>query len=125
MIGIEGITTLLERLELAPWQEVQVAGLRKAALKIRGAVRARLGTLVGGPHQSPWLESGALQDSIRFVVGPERAVIGSADPAAVAQERGTRFDPPRPFLAPAAASVAPEAVSEVAYTVAAMLETAR
>ena len=75
------------------------------------AVRANLAAPPGGPHDHPWRQTGSLQASIATITDDLTAPLFSAriasnHPAAAAQELGTATIPPRPFLAPAAASLA-------------------
>ena len=70
------------------------------------AVRNNLATPPGGPHEQPWTQTGALQASIAVSAEGFSAQVGSSDPAATPQELGTATIQPRPFLAPAAASLA-------------------
>lgn len=69
------------------------------------AVRNKLATPPRGPHDQPWSQTGALQASIGVSADALSAQIGSSDPAAAPQELGTATIQPRPFLAPAAASL--------------------
>ena len=80
------------------------AALAQAAAQLRAAVRQELSQPPGGPHDVPWLRDGTLRDSIDVSLQGEAATVGSTDPVALDQEYGTRNDPPRPFLAPAAAA---------------------
>ena len=74
--------------------------------RLAETIRASLATPPGGPHDRPWRQTGALQASIAISTDALSARIGSTDPAAAPQEFGTIRDPPRPFLAPAAAAAA-------------------
>ena len=91
----------LARLDLGATTQ---AALAQAAGKLRAVVRQELSQPPGAPHDVPWLRDGTLRDSIGISVNAEGATIGSTDPVALDQECGTRTDPPRPFLAPAAAA---------------------
>ena len=91
----------LARLDLGATTQ---AALAQAAGNLRAAVRQELSQPPGAPHDVPWLRDGTLRDSIGISVNAEGATIGSTDPVALDQECGTRTDPPRPFLAPAAAA---------------------
>ena len=91
----------LARLDLGATTQ---AALAQAAGKLRAVVRQELSQPPGAPHDVPWLRDGTLRDSIGIAVNAEGATIGSTDPVAPDQEYGTRTDPPRPFLAPAAAA---------------------
>lgn len=88
-------------------------------------VRARLSGSPGGAHDAPWVESGALRNSVGTVVEGDadgaRAVVGTSDPAAVPQEMGTAHMRARPFLAPVAGEMGEEAARAVGAVVAAGL----
>ena len=95
---------LARRLAWLDLDATKQAALAQAAVKLRAAVQQELSQPPGGPHDVPWLRDGTLRDSIGISVQGEAATIGSTDPVAPDQECGTRTDPPRPFLAPAAAA---------------------
>lgn len=92
--------------------------LTRGAAELAAAVRRELSHPPGGPHDVPWLRGGTLRDSIAVAVQDDIAVIGSSDPVAVDQECGTRTDPPRPFLAPAAAAASRTIADSVAAALA-------
>ena len=92
------------------------AALAQAAARLRAAVRQELSQPPGGSHDVPWLRDGTLRDSIGVSLQGEAATIGSTDPVALDQEYGTRYDPPRPFLAPAAAANGEAIAASVAAT---------
>ncbi len=56
----------------------------------------------GFPENEPLLRTGQLRESIEAVVHGNEAMVGSVDPIALWQERGTEHIPPRPFLGAAA-----------------------
>jgi phage gpG-like protein len=87
-------------------------------------IRAELATPPGGPHDSPWQQTGALQASIGHVTTGLTATVGSNDPAAGPQEYGTATIPPRPFLAPAAAALAEPISHDIAAAATALLARA-
>ena len=89
-----------------PITETLTAALAAQAASLAEAVRANLATPPGGSHDHPWRETGGLQASIAVTTDGLSAQIGSNDPAAAPQELGTATIPPRPFLAPIAASLA-------------------
>lgn len=89
-----------------PIAETLAATLAAQADLLADAVRANLATPPGGPHDHPWRETGSLQSSIAAAADGLTAQVGSNHPAAAPQELGTATIPPRPFLAPAAASLA-------------------
>lgn len=72
-------------------------------------------------HDEPWLQSGALRNSVGAQADGLQAVVGSSDPAAVPQEMGTAHMPARPFLAPVAAGMGEEVARAVGAAVAAAL----
>ena len=89
-----------------PIAETLTTTLAAQAATLAEAVRANLATPPGGPHDHPWRQTGALQASITLTTDALTAQISSAHPAAAPQELGAATIPPRPFLAPAAASLA-------------------
>ena len=89
-----------------PITETLATTLATQAVTLADAVRANLAIPPGGPHDHPWRQTGALQASITLATDALNAQIGSNHPAAAPQELGTATIPPRPFLAPAAASLA-------------------
>ena len=97
-VTLSGMAALLDRLRVG--DALREAAERGGALLADG-VRARLSGTPGGAHDAPWLRSGGLRESVGVVVAAEgdvvRAVVGSSDPAAVAQELGTVHVPARPF----------------------------
>jgi hypothetical protein len=111
----------LEGLDLA---QVQQDALERGAERLRDDVRRTLSAEPGDDHSAPWRRTGALRDGIDFSVDAGEAAVGSADPVAVDQELGTRHDPPRPFLAPAATAAGAEIATDVADAVAAALRAA-
>ncbi len=72
-------------------------------------------------HDEPWLQSGALRNSVGAQADGLQAVVGSSDPAAVPQELGTAHVPARPFLAPVAAEMGEEVARAMGARVAAAL----
>jgi HK97 gp10 family phage protein len=100
MITLTGLADLLARI---PADQAAHDALESAAAALAGGVRDKLETPPpGGPHETPWKQSGALADSITHETDGATAIIGSASPVAAWQECGTGRIPPRPFLAPAA-----------------------
>ncbi len=71
--------------------------------------------------RKPWLQSGALRDSVGAQADGLQATVGSSDPAAVPQELGTAHMPARPFLAPAAAEMGEEVARAVGAAMVAAL----
>ena len=121
MIEVSGLTKALAALRDADVEGTMAAVLAGQAEALAGAVREALGTPPGGDHGRPWVETGALQDSIGYGAAGLQGVVGSNDPAAAPQELGTVRLPPRPFLLPAAAAAAPEIAAVVGMAVAARL----
>ena len=107
-----------------PITETLTAALDAAAIRLADAVRAELATPPGGPHDSPWQQTGALQASIGYATKGLTAEVGSNDPAAGPQEYGTATIPPRPFLAPAATALAEPITHDIAAAVTALLARA-
>ena len=78
--------------------------LAEQAERVAARVRDGLSEPPGAAgHDEPWLQSGALRDSVGAQADGLQAAVGSSDPAAVPQEMGTAHMPPRLFLAPVAA----------------------
>ncbi|MGH7040772.1 MAG: hypothetical protein ACREFY_01410 [Acetobacteraceae bacterium] len=109
--GLPGLTRRLARLDLAA---TEAAALDHAAIMLQDAVCRRLSLTPGESHDAPWLRKGMLRDSVGHVLDGTEAVVGSTDPVAPDQECGTRTNPPRPFLAPAAAAEADTLVADIA-----------
>jgi hypothetical protein len=112
------LTELAARLWRFDTEPVQRQALGDAASRIEAAVRAALSHPPDGEHETPWMRSGALRASIAHEADALRAVIGSTSTVARCQELGTRRDPPRPFLAPQAAALAPAVAEAVGTAVA-------
>ena len=104
-IEIKGLSELRQRLAQLRPDEIMASALADQAQRLAEAVRANLSEPEGaGSHDTPWVRTGALHDSISATANGLEAAIGSNDPAAAPQEMGTSRIPPRPFLAPAAAA---------------------
>jgi HK97 gp10 family phage protein len=80
------------------------AAMQAAAGRMREEIERRLSQPPGGPHEAPWMVTGALRDSIAVSLDGDVVRVGSTDPVAVYQECGTQHLPPRPFLGPVAAA---------------------
>jgi phage gpG-like protein len=93
------------------------AALAAQAETIGNQLRAALSTTPGGPHDHPWLRTGALRDSIEVQAEGPEALIGSASKVAFWHEHGTSELPPRPTFAPIAAGASEPAAHEVARAV--------
>jgi len=113
-------SALAEHLASLPIAETIAAEMETAAAGLAASVRDVLSTPPSGPHDTPWVETGALRDSIAHSADETSAAIGSNDPAAAPQELGTSSVPPRPFLAPAAAAQAEAIASQIGAAVAAL-----
>lgn len=87
-------------------------------------MRAELATPPGGPHDTPWRRTGALQASIAHAADGLTAEIGSNDPAAAPQEHGTATALPRPFVSPVATALAGPVAHDIATTLTALLARA-
>lgn len=115
------MTSLVElaaRLARYDAERAQRQTLDEVASRIEAAVRQALSHAPGGQHDAPWTRSGELRDSIEHQADASRAVIGSTSLVARYQELGTRHDPPRPFLAPQAAALAPSVAEAIGAAVA-------
>ena len=124
-LKITGLNELRERLERLRADEVMAQALARHAERMAAAVRDGLSEAPGGAgHDEPWLRTGALRDSVGAEADGLQAVVGSSDPAAVPQEMGAAHMPPRPFLAPVAASMGEEVARGVAEAVVAALKGA-
>lgn len=95
--------------------------LEAAANRIADAVRDVLATEPGGPHDTPWRQTGTLQASIATTIDGLTAHITSNDPAAAPQEYGTATIPPRPFLAPVATQLAEPIAHDLATAITSLL----
>lgn len=78
--------------------------LARAAEGLATQIRAALSTAPGGPHDHPWLRTGALHDSIETQSEGATAIVASTSSVALYQETGTAEIPPRPTFAPVAAN---------------------
>jgi len=82
------------------------------------AVRENLSEPAGaGGHDRPWLQNGALRESVGMQADGLQVAVGSNDPAAAPQEMGTSQMQARSFLAPVAAGMGEEAARGVAEAV--------
>ena len=121
-LQIRGLSALRERLERLRVEEVMARALAAQAEQVADAVRHNLSDPPGGPgHDQPWLQSGALRDSVGAEADGLQAVVGSSDPAAVPQEMGTHKMAARPFLAPIASSMGEDIARAIGAKVAAAL----
>ena len=119
-LKISGLNELRERLERLRTEEVMARALAEQAQRMAARVQEGLSEPPGGAgHDEPWLQSGALRDSVGARADGLQAVVGSSDPAAVPQEMGTAHMPARPFLAPVAAGMGEEVARAVGARVAA------
>ena len=105
------LATLAGRLG-AGISEPMLQGAVDGAEMIAAGVRDRLSAKPGGDHAAPWMQSGALRESVGVLATDTGAVVGAGGVAAVAQELGTVHVPARPYLAPVAAELG-RAVAEV------------
>jgi len=122
-LEIKGLSELRERLERLRVEEVMARALAEQAERLASAVRDELSEPSGaGGHDQPWLQSGALRDSVGVQADGLQAAVGSDDPAAVPQEMGTSRMPARPFLAPVAAGMGAEVARGIAESVVAALK---
>lgn len=124
MIKILGLRALSDRLARLDINPVQQAALETVARKMQEAIQETLSVPPGSDHEAPWLRTGTLQESIGHQSDNSAAVIGSNNPVAVDQELGTDNIPPRPFLSPTAAALAPGIALEVGGSIAAAIRVA-
>ena len=124
MISIEGLHALSEALAHLDLAATQRGALEGSASQLQASVKQLLSRRPGEDHSTPWFRTGVLHDSIKHEVGDNGAVVGSTDLVAAFQELGTRSDPPRPFLTPAAAAEAEDIAHLIADAVAAALKEA-
>jgi hypothetical protein len=96
--------------------------LALSAETLANDIRQALATPPGGPHDHPWRQTGALQDSIGFEVDRATACIGSTSDVARHQEYGTPAMPPRPTFVPLAIQSGPAIVRNIADVVERALE---
>ena len=121
-LKISGLNELRERLERLRPEEVMAKALAEQAARMAARVQDGLSEQPGAAgHQEPWLQSGALRDSVGAQADGLQAAVGSSNPAAVPQELGTAHMPARPFLAPVAAAMGEEVARAVGAAVAAAL----
>lgn len=121
-LKISGLNELRERLERLRADEVMARALAEQAARMAARVRDGLSEPPGAAgHDEPWLQSGALRDSVGSQADGLQAVVGSSDPAAIPQEMGTAYMPARPFLAPVAAAMGEDVARAVGARVAAAL----
>ena len=113
MISIRGLHSLVAALNKADLAPAQQQALGRAAEQLCSSVRELLSRVPGSDHSAPWLQTGALRDSIRSEADPEEAVVASSSLDAIYQEHGTSAVPPRPFLAPTGAAGGEDAAREV------------
>lgn len=121
-LKISGLNEFREHLERLRPEEVMARVLAEQAERMAASVREGLSEPSGAAgHDEPWLQSGALRDSVGTEADGLQAVVGSSDPAAVPQEMGTAKMEARPFLAPVAAAMGEEVAQAVGARVAAAL----
>lgn len=121
-LEIRGLSELRERLERLRVEDVMARALAEQAERLAAAVREELSEPSGaGGHDQPWLQSGALRDSVGMQADGLQAAVGSDDPAAAPQEMGTSRMPARPFLAPVAAGMGEDVARAIGAKVGAAL----
>ncbi len=125
MISVEGLTAFARALDALASERLVAPALEVAAERLVQGVRSVLSHPPGSEHATPWLETGALRDSISARIGPDGAVVGSTSMVAVDQEQGTKTVPPRPFLAPVAMREAADLVTGFAEDLARTIGEAR
>jgi len=114
------LSNLISRLALLDLDQIGQAELAGQGQQLGDQIRSSLSAPPGGPHDHPWLQSGALRDSIGAEAEGDTAVVGSTSPIALLQEHGTVTMPPRPTFGPLAA----EHGEAIAQTIAHALATA-
>lgn len=120
-MSVAAFAELLDRVDL---ERVKSEALEHGATRLAEAVREALSHSPGEAHDTPWLGSGELRDSIRQESDANGAVVGSTSAVALYQELGTRRDPPRPFMAPAGAALGEAVAEELGAAMAAALDLA-
>ena len=85
-------------------------------------IKENLSNVPGDDHREPWKRTGHLEESIFYSVVGLVATIGSIDPAAKPQELGTARVPPRPFVAPVAATAGKAITDDIGRTVVCLLK---
>ncbi len=86
-----GLNELRERLERLRPEEVMARALAEQANRMAARVRDGLSEPPGaGGHDEPWLQSGALRNSVGAQADGLQAVVGSSDPAADGNYIGLR-----------------------------------
>ncbi len=95
------LNALIARLE-QDFDRIANDALVLSAQSLADDIRQALGTAPGGPHDHPWRQTGALQDSVGYDADQATARIGSTSEVARHQEQGTPRMPPRPTFAPLA-----------------------
>jgi phage gpG-like protein len=118
MTLIKGLRQAEERLARIHISEPTTLALASAARDLDAKIVEVLSQPPGQDHSVPWLRTGALRASIGHDSDATVAVIGSSSDVAVDQELGTRTVPPRPFLAPTAATAADDIATAIAATLA-------
>lgn len=118
MISIDDLPRLMEHLRDLDLSEVQRRLLVDLGEQLEGSTRQALSEEPGGEHESPWLQTGDLCDSIGLQVDAATVVIGSNNPVAVYQEFGTHTTLPRAFLGPTAVAASDAVLATVGATIA-------
>lgn len=100
------------------FEAIANTSLAIAADELAREVRLALSVSPGGPHDHPWMQTGALHDSVEARAEGAQAVVGSTSDVAVYQEHGTATVPPRPTFAPIAASTGHALAQSMGHSVA-------
>ena len=123
-LTIQSLTVLRTRLQRLRPDEIIATALAEQAKLLAQSVRDGLAEPEGaGNHDKPWRRTGALHNSIQASASGLEAAIGSNDPAATPQEMGTTRIPPRPFLAPVAATSGEGIAKAIGSSLASALKT--
>lgn len=94
---------LANRLSQIDTDTVARAAFASCAANLADQVRDALSTPPGGPHNHPWLRTGALQNSVVLNCEHDTAIVASTSQIAIWQEYGTATVQPRPTFGPIAA----------------------
>ena len=118
MSAVSGLQEAIARLDRLAIPDALASVTAAAAAAVERNVVETLSHPPGSDHETPWLETGSLRDSISYDVQGTEAVIGSGSDVAVYQELGTPSIPPRPFLGSTAAAMAGDLVTMIAASIA-------
>jgi len=115
---VRGLQEAIDRLDRLGLSDAFIVQTDAAAAVLKQGVVDQLSHPPGSEHDTPWLESGSLRESVEYCAKGTEAVVGSSSDVAVYQELGTPSVPPRPFLASTAAAMADSLVTTIAANLA-------